>query len=231
MVSCVVGPLVGRDRDDREVAGLVLAGLGDAATPSNSFRPSVTAPATRACSAAGRFGASTTTVSGPLKPGPKPSSSRSYAWRVVASAGSEPASGRPELHVRAGTAIAPSMPTVSATAPRARRDELRLADAHRVRALGTTPRTPVSAVPRGRRGPAKAKIAGSSVSAISTASDTVPAAAMPITVRNGMLTTSRPTSAMTTVAPANTTALPAVAVACAAASRPSMPSCRLSGSG
>ncbi|MEN3279158.1 MAG: putative drug exporter of the superfamily [Solirubrobacteraceae bacterium] len=44
--------------------------------------------------------------------------------------------------------------------------------------------------------------------AISTAGETVPAAAMPITVRNGMLTTSRPTRAITTVALANRTALP-----------------------
>src|SRR4029079_19671300 len=56
--------------------------------------------------------------------------------------------------------------------------------------------------------------AGSSVTAISTASDTVTAAARPMTVRNGICTTTSPTSAITTVAPANTTAPPAVAVAC-----------------
>ena len=42
---------------------------------------------------------------------------------------------------------------------------------------------------------------------------TAPAAARPITVRNGIWTTISPTSAMTTVMPANTTALPAVPVA------------------
>ena len=61
------------------------------------------------------------------------------------------------------------------------------------------------------RSPMKPSSAGSSVSATSTAIVTVPAAARPITVRNGMLTTVRPTSAITTVAPANTTAPPAVA--------------------
>lgn len=55
---------------------------------------------------------------------------------------------------------------------------------------------------------------------------TVPAAARPMTLRNGMLTTSSPTSAMTTVRPAKTTALPAVAVAAAAASFGAMPAPR-----
>ena len=53
---------------------------------------------------------------------------------------------------------------------------------------------------------------------------TAPAAARPITVRNGIWTTISPTSAITTVMPANTTALPAVPVAWAAASRGSSPS-------
>ena len=61
--------------------------------------------------------------------------------------------------------------------------------------------------------PRSPSAAGSSVVAISTATITAPAAARPITVRNGMSTTIRPTSAITTVAPANTTALPAVPVA------------------
>jgi hypothetical protein len=74
--------------------------------------------------------------------------------------------------------------------------------------------------------PEKPITAGSSVTAIITASDTVAAAARPMTVRNGMFTTTSPVSAITTVAPANTTALPAVAVACAADSRGSMPSRR-----
>ena len=69
-------------------------------------------------------------------------------------------------------------------------------------------------------------MAGSSVIAMSTAIVTVPAAARPITVRNGMLTTVRPTRAMTTVMPAKTTAEPAVAVAWAAASAGSSPSPR-----
>jgi hypothetical protein len=79
------------------------------------------------------------------------------------------------------------------------------------------------------RSPANPSSAGSSVMATSTATATVPAAARPITVRNGMSTTARPASAMTTVTPANTTAEPAVPTARAAAScgtRPSTRFCR-----
>ena len=49
------------------------------------------------------------------------------------------------------------------------------------------------------------------MSATTTATATVAAAAAPITVRNGICATDRPSRAMTTVAPAKTTALPAVA--------------------
>ena len=57
-----------------------------------------------------------------------------------------------------------------------------------------------------------------------TAMTTVPAAAKPILVSIGMLTTARPTRAMTTVRPAKTTAEPAVPTARPAASSRSRPS-------
>ena len=53
--------------------------------------------------------------------------------------------------------------------------------------------------------------AGSMVSATTTDSATVAAAATPITVRKGMPVMNRPTSAMITVSPAKMTALPEVA--------------------
>ena len=56
------------------------------------------------------------------------------------------------------------------------------------------------------------------MSATRTATTTAAAAASPITVSTGMRATVRPRSAMTTVVPANTTALPAVASARAMAS-------------
>jgi hypothetical protein len=74
--------------------------------------------------------------------------------------------------------------------------------------------------------PAKPSSAGSSVMATSTATATVPAAARPMTARNGMLTTASPASAMTTVMPAKTTAEPAVPTARAAASSGARPSTR-----
>lgn len=72
--------------------------------------------------------------------------------------------------------------------------------------------------------PAYPSSAGIMVRAISTAMATVPAAATPIFVSIGMLTTDRPTSAITTVRPAKTTAEPAVPVARPAASSRSRPS-------
>ena len=65
--------------------------------------------------------------------------------------------------------------------------------------------------------------AGSRVNATSTAVSTVAAAASPIAVRNGTPTTLNPASAITTVAPANVTAEPAVAVARAIDSSGSIP--------
>ena len=76
-------------------------------------------------------------------------------------------------------------------------------------------------------GPAKPSIAGSSVRAISSATETEAAAARPMTVRNGMPTTVRPHSAMITVRAANTTELPAVPTASGTDSSGVMPLSRL----
>jgi hypothetical protein len=65
--------------------------------------------------------------------------------------------------------------------------------------------------------------AGSRVRATRTAIATVAAADRPMTVRNGIPTTVRPARAMTTVVPANTTALPAVAAAAPTASSGGFP--------
>jgi hypothetical protein len=73
------------------------------------------------------------------------------------------------------------------------------------------------------RCPANPTIAGNNVSATRTAMATVPAADRPMTVRNGIPTTVRPASAMRTVVPANTTALPAVAAATPTASSGGFP--------
>ncbi|GAA3039313.1 hypothetical protein GCM10020000_17070 [Streptomyces olivoverticillatus] len=62
--------------------------------------------------------------------------------------------------------------------------------------------------------------------ATSMAMTTAPAADRPITVRNGTPATASPASATTTVAPAKTTALPAVPPARAAASSGAIPSAR-----
>ena len=73
------------------------------------------------------------------------------------------------------------------------------------------------------RRPSTPSSAGSSVTAAATATRTANAAATPMTLRNGMPTTSSPSSAMMTVSPANTTAPPAVATDSAALSSGSCP--------
>lgn len=67
------------------------------------------------------FSASTTIISGPLKPGPKPSDSRSYARRWVVDVGCEPSSGRPSSSWVTGTAIAPRPTTPSSRTVAGRR--------------------------------------------------------------------------------------------------------------
>ncbi len=90
---------------------------------------------------------------------------------------------------------------------------------------------PADSAVRSRRGsartPSQPSAAGTRVIAMSTATTMVAAAAMPIWVRNGMPTTNRPASAMTTVRPAVTTAEPAVPTAVATAVPTSAP-CRSS---
>lgn len=66
--------------------------------------------------------------------------------------------------------------------------------------------------------------AGSRVTAVTTATATAPADVRPIEVSIGTPATDRPARAMRTVAPAKTTALPAVAVARATDSRTGIPS-------
>ena len=73
------------------------------------------------------------------------------------------------------------------------------------------------------RGPSRPSIAGSSVMPANIAIRTTIAAVYPSAVTIGMPATSRESSAMITVEPANTTAPPAVAVARAADSVGSMP--------
>ena len=79
-------------------------------------------------------------------------------------------------------------------------------------------------MPRTIRVPPKPSSAGTSVRLASTAIAIAPAAAMPIWARNGVPVISRATSAIMTVEPAKTTALPAVPVASAIESAMRIPS-------
>ena len=158
-----------------------------------------------------------------MKPGPNPCASRSYAWRVVWLAGSLPASLEASRRPSAGAANA-SITAVAATAVSAgRRCTWRT---QRSQKPGFAPAASASALPRPARpirGPAKLSNAGSSVSDAVSTSTTPIAAATAAPLR--MLTPSAniPSSAITTVAPANSTARPEVFIAASTASCTSPP--------
>ena len=133
---------------------------------------------------------STTTCSGPLKPGPKPSASRSYAWRWVVDGGLVPASVMPRRIESSGTASSSITARPATRATTGRSVTRRAQRALSVRADSAD--EPVRARPTRQRSmlcPAKPSSAGISVTAMAIATSTVAAAASPITVRNGMPTT------------------------------------------
>ena len=169
---------------------------------------------------------STTTSSGPLDPSPKLRLAMSYAFFCVDSGAAVLSLGRPSCMPSAGSATTaiPASAT-SSTGIRWRATNR----AQRSPCVVSTGLRRSRIRPPATRCPAKPRTAGSSVSAMSTATATVTAAATPIWPRNGMPTTVSPASAMMTVSPANTTAEPAVPTARPAASsgsRPRLSSCR-----
>jgi len=131
-----------------------------------------------------------------------------------------PSLGCPSRTSSAGIASAPSATTTTLVASSGRRITIATQRAPMVRSDASLEKV----LPRSMRGPAKASSAGTSVRLSATAMAIAVAAAIPICARNGTPVTTSATSAMITVEPANTTALPAVPVALAAASRGSRPS-------
>ncbi len=191
-------------------------------TPATSAAIEVTA-----CFGSAASPASTTIISGPLKPGPKALASSSYARRSVAEVGLDSSPGIPNRSAVAGIASAPSSTTPRVRTAIGRRSTNR---AHRV---PPRPRD-FSPAPTGSRAVRRAerdntfsgtnpRTAGTRVSATRTATTTATTAASPILVSIGMPTTARPARAMTTVRPANATAEPAVPTASATASTADRP--------
>jgi hypothetical protein len=226
-VASSVGPVFGITASSMVVwAWLIPAG----ATASRLGSPVSRSVTLRAASAAPcGVSAETTSTSRPLKPGPKPVRTSSKAVRSALPTGAWPASGSAIRMSRAGSARMPSTTTPSRiTGTRNRvtaRAQRKPNEPWSLSSSGSAARTLRGSIRR----PAKPSSAGWSVIATSTATATVPAAARPIVVRNGMFTTARPASAITTVAPANTTAEPAVPTARATASsagRPARRFCR-----
>jgi hypothetical protein len=172
--------------------------------------------------------ASTTIVSGPLNPGPNAFASSSYARRSVVDVDFDSSPGMPSWSPAAGIASAPRRATPRVSTRIGRRSTNR---------AQRSPPWPsdLSARPPTRRADRDStfsgtnpRIAGTSVSATSTATITAPAAASPILLSTGMPTTISPASAITTVRPAKTTADPAVPTASETASTAGSPRLRSS---
>ncbi len=234
LVSSSAGPVLGTTF----TMAVSLALLGETG-PTDSTPGSFSMRLRTLSASALTFSASMVTISGPLKPLPKESDIMSYALRWVVSGAMVPSLGRPSFMLAAGTATAPRPTTASSRTATGLRRMKRAQRAPRFGCCCLRARSSAlrcffsdSGLPlysaRSLRAStltgAKPRSAGTSVTAMKTAIATVPAAAMPIFVSIGMLTTARPTRAMMTVSPAKTTAVPAVPTARPAASWRSRPS-------
>ncbi len=156
---------------------------------------------------------SPTSWSGPLKPGPNPVASRSYASRVVDPAGSLPWSPVPSRSENSGMVSSTITPMATVESVRGRCDTY--ADQRAQKPVACSSCGPSAASLRrsrrlSTRMPNTPSIAGSSVIAESTVNNTMIADDTLIPVRKFSCRTSRPSMATHTVAPANSTARPEV---------------------
>ena len=173
-------------------------------------------------------GTSLASRSGPLKPGPNPSLSKSYARRVVNDFGSLPASATPSRNERNGTASRSRMRSPPIATGHGFRWTMRLQRAQklfsvsvrRLRAPGRANRSIVR--------PTKPSTAGNSVIAAAMTNKTASDAPTANPRMNDTPMRKRPSSEMTTVPPANSTARPLVSIECTTASSGSAPSCNAS---
>jgi hypothetical protein len=194
-----------------------------AATPG--VRATVAVSEARACWSA----FSATSCSGPLKPGPNPSLSRSYALRVVLAAGSLPWSEEPSRSDSTGAESASMM--ISATAARGLGCRSTKPAQRAQKPLACTSCGPSKASRRRSRRLStrvfmKPSIAGSRVIAASTLNSTISAAETPMPLRKLTLRMNRPSIATQTVSPAKMTARPEVFSARTVASSGSSPAFR-----
>jgi hypothetical protein len=201
-------------------------GIGGAATLATPLRWP-TSPTSRpsACWSAGA-GVWATSWSGPLKPGPNPLASRSYACRVVVEDGLLPASEEPRRRENTGNVRTPMSTIATADSSPGRRWTTLAQRCHTPPLLGV----PAAVRRRSRRLsvriPRMPSRAGSRVIAASTVATTVVAEAMAMPFRKLMPSTSMPSRAITTVAPANSTARPEVSIALTTESSTVMPDLR-----
>ena len=165
------------------------------------------------------------TSSGPLTPGPKPSLSRSYACRSVVDVGELDGSVSPSPSFITGT-VRRSISTIEPAARRPGRRATFWPHRSHSTLCPSVGRLSRPMRRRSMRSPHSPSRAGRSVIEASTATTTTIAAAWPSTVTSESPETNSDSRAMTTVPPANATALPEVAAACPMASCTLMPSWR-----
>ena len=171
---------------------------------------------------------SATTSSGALKPGPKPSASRSYALRSVWPVGLSPASGKPVFSDSAGAASVRSR-SDPATRYGHGRAEIRWASRHQtVASAGLAARRRPTIRPASMRSPSSDSIAGSRVMAVATANSTTIEVPSPMEARKPTPVRARAAIASTTVPPAKKTAVPEEPMAADSACALACPAVRFS---
>ena len=163
-----------------------------------------------------------------MKPGPKPSASRSYARRSVEVVELSPAFGKPVLSARAGAASARST-TEAPTRYGHGRAEIRCASRHQAVASAAfgVRRRPMTR-PESMRSPSSESSAGSSVRAVATAKSTMIETARPMEVRKPTPVSARAAIDTMTVPPAKKTAMPDVPMAADSATSLACPAARFS---
>ena len=214
-----------------------LFGTTTSITPLSLARSTGTAATSRSCwtaarsfSAAARSAgvvASPASSNGPLKPGPKPSVSRSYARRVVNFVGSLPESATPRRSERNGIARISRTRRPPTSAAHGRRCNERAQRAHTVWSGSTRFFAPGSAN-LSIVWPTNPSTAGSSVTAAAITNSTASDAPTARPRMNDTPITKSPSSEITTVPPANSTARPLVSIAWTTARCGSTPSCSAS---
>ena len=200
------GPVVGSVVSTTVSPFALTCGAPTSATPGS---------AARRCASPGMSSAaspvpfrSATTSRGALKPGPKPSASRSYARRSVALVRLSPAFGKPVFNDNAGEARSRRRSDAPTRYGHGRAAIRWASRHHAVASAGFALRRRPTIRPASMRSPSSDSSAGSSVSAVAMAKSTMSDVASPMEVRKPTPVSARAAIETMTVPPAKKTAVP-----------------------